>query len=110
MPDHGGTSRSAPLGRDAELRALRRLLDDAAAGHASAVVVGGEAGQGKTLLLEWATASAAELGFTVLGATGVEFESELAFSGLTAVLRPLLAQIDDLTDLQAQALRGALGL
>src|SRR5262245_55643098 len=110
MPDHGGTSRGAPLGRDAELRSLRRLLDDATAGHASVVVLGGEAGQGKTALVEWTTATAVELGFTVLGATGVEFESELAFSGLTAVLRPLLPHIDELTDLQAQALRGALGL
>jgi DNA-binding CsgD family transcriptional regulator len=110
MPDHGGTTRSAPLGREAELRALRRLLDDATAGHASVVVLGGEAGQGKTALVEWATASATERGFTVLGATGVEFESELAFSGLTAVLRPLLANIDELTDLQTQALSGALGL
>ncbi|HEY7071029.1 MAG TPA: BREX system ATP-binding domain-containing protein, partial [Acidimicrobiales bacterium] len=110
MPDHGGTSRSAPLGRDAELRSLRRLLDDVTAGHASVLVLGGEAGQGKTALVEWTTESAVEDGFTVLGATGVEFESELAFSGLTAVLRPLLPHMDELTDLQAQALRGALGL
>ena len=110
MPDHGGNSRSAPLGRDAELRVLRRLLDDAGAGHASALVLGGEAGQGKTSLVEWVTAAALERGFNVLAATGVEFESELAFSGLTALLRPLLDHIEELTDLQAQALQGALGL
>jgi predicted ATPase len=109
MPD-GGIARTAPLGREAEQRVLRRLLDDAAAGQASALVLGGEAGQGKTALVEWVTAAAHERDFSVLSATGVEFESELAFSGLTALLRPLLDHIGELTDLQSQALQGALGL
>lgn len=79
------------LGRDDELRTLARLLDDVATDRPSVVVVHGEAGQGKTVLLDWAARTARERGFTVLRATGIEFERGLAFSGLIAVLRPLLA-------------------
>ena len=110
MPDNGGSSVPVPLGRDPELGALARLLDGAVAGQASVLVVRGDAGQGKTALMEWMATAAADRHLTVLRATGVEFESELAFSGLTAVLRPLLDHVDDLTDAQARALRGALGL
>jgi hypothetical protein len=99
-----------PLGRQAELGVLTRVLDDIATDRASVVVVQGEAGQGKTALLDWAAGAARGRGFEVLRVTGIEFERGLAFSGLTAVLRPLLHRLDDLTDVQAQALRGALGL
>jgi DNA-binding CsgD family transcriptional regulator len=110
MPDHGGTPARAPVGRGPELAALARLLDNAAAGRASVLVLRGEAGQGKTALAEWMAGEAADRGMTVLRATGMEFESELAFAGLTAVLRPLLDRVDGLTDVQARSLRGALGL
>src|SRR5262245_35507251 len=110
MPDHGGTPARAPVGRGPELAALARLLDHATAGRASVLVLRGEAGQGKTALVEWMAGEAADRGMTVLRATGMEFESELAFAGLTAVLRPLLDRIDGLTDVQARSLRGALGL
>ena len=110
MPDHGGTPVRAPVGRGPELAALARLLDNAAAGRASVLVLRGEAGLGKTALVEWTAGEASDRGLTVLRATGMEFESELAFAGLTAVLRPLLDRIDGLTDVQARSLRGALGL
>src|SRR5919206_495060 len=38
------------LGREAELRELRRLLDDARTGHGAAILLGGEAGIGKSRL------------------------------------------------------------
>ncbi|HET8620136.1 MAG TPA: AAA family ATPase [Acidimicrobiales bacterium] len=98
------------MGRGSELAALTRLLEAATAGRASVLVVRGEAGQGKTALVDWTAAEAARRGLTVLRATGVEFESELAFSGLSAVLRPLIDRVEDLTDVQARSLRGALGL
>jgi DNA-binding CsgD family transcriptional regulator len=98
------------LGRGPELAALTRLLEAATAGRASVLVVRGEAGQGKTALVDWTAAEAARRGLTVLRASGVEFESELAFSGLSAALRPLIDRVEDLTDLQARSLRGALGL
>ena len=89
---------------------LGGLLDDVPGDSTAVLVVRGEAGQGKTALLDWMAAEARERGFEVLRATGVEFERGLPFSGLTAVLRPLLHRLDELTAAQAEALRGALGL
>ena len=99
-----------PVGRQDEIRVLAGLLDDVAGDRASIVVVRGEAGQGKTALLDWTADAARARGLAVLRATGIEFERGLTFSGLTAVLRPLLPRLDELTPVQAQALRGALGL
>jgi hypothetical protein len=100
-------------GRQAELGALVALLDRVTATDSddvAALVVRGEAGQGKTALLDWLADAARDRGVTVLRATGVEFERGLAFSGLTAALRPLLHRIDELPPTQGEALRGALGL
>ena len=110
MLDHGGSSRTTPLGRDPELRSLSSLLDDVIAARSSSVVLGGSAGQGKTVLVDWTVDEARRRGCEVVRATGVEFERGLAFSGLTAVLRPLLGGLVGLTDVQVQALQGALGL
>ena len=63
---------------------------------------------GKTSLLRHAIERAEAM--TVVRATGVESEAELEFSGLLELCRPLLEHFDDLPDLQASALRGALGL
>ena len=107
----GGREPSAALrGREAELDLIAGLLGDVRSDRAAVVVVRGDAGQGKTALLDEAAAEARSRGFEVLRATGVEFERGLAFSGLTAVLRPLLPHVDRLTTVQAGALRGALGL
>ncbi|NUP35630.1 MAG: AAA family ATPase, partial [Streptomyces sp.] len=60
-------------GRDGEAAALRGLLDGARAGRSGALVLRGEAGIGKTALLEQAVAEAA--GMTVVRGSGVEFEA-----------------------------------
>ena len=95
-------------GRDAELAALDDLLGQARSGTSGALVLRGDPGIGKTALL----AKAAELasGFQVISATGVEEESGLPFSGLHLLLRPALGRVAALPDVQAEALRGALGL
>src|SRR5262245_59040381 len=98
-----------PIGRDGELASLRALLDRVEAAASTVEVITGDAGVGKSALLEWTVAEARSRGFTVLRATGIEFEQVLAFSGLTAVLRPLMDGIDDLDPGHAKALRGALG-
>ena len=59
-------------GRRDECAALDRLLDRARAGRSGALVLEGEAGVGKTALLEYAIASASDL--RVLHAGGVESE------------------------------------
>jgi DNA-binding CsgD family transcriptional regulator len=99
-----------PIGRDDEVQALTRLLDTVAAAHSTVAVLAGDTGTGKSVLVGWAVHEARRRGFTVLQASGVEFEQGLAFSGLTAVVRPLLHRVDRLEPAHARSLRGALGL
>jgi AAA ATPase domain len=76
---------SAPGGlvlqdRRAECAVLDGLLDRARAGRSGTLVLEGEAGVGKTALLDYAIGSAS--GLRVLRAAGVESETELAFAAL----------------------------
>ncbi len=91
-------------GRAAELRDIRRLLADARAGRSSILVIQGEAGSGKTALLEHVANGARD--FRVLRCTGAESEAELPFAGLH--LR-LLDCLDALPVPRATALRAAIG-
>ena len=86
----------------------RPLLAGMRSGRAGALVLRGEAGIGKTALLEAAADKAA--GARVLRVAGVESEAELPFAALHALLRPALDQIGALPGRQAAALRGAFGL
>ena len=74
------------------------------------LVVVGEAGMGKTVLLTDAADRARSAGMRVLSVTGRESESKLAFAGLHQLLRPVLSRAAALPGRQAQALLGALGL
>ncbi|MER6350234.1 BREX system ATP-binding domain-containing protein [Streptomyces sp. NPDC001532] len=102
------------VGRHRETAVLLRALDEASApdgtGSGSAALLRGEAGIGKTALLDWTDRRARERGFTVLRAVGSEAEAELAFGALHQVLRPLMARSDALPARQRQALEAALGL
>ena len=96
------------LGRDRECAAIDALLADGRAGAAGALVVRGEAGIGKSALLDYAKRSAPPM--KILAASGVQAESDLAFAGLHQLLRPILGYLGELPGTQAQALSGALGL
>ena len=96
------------IGRETETAGLGQLLEAARSGTSGALVLRGEAGIGKTALLEHAAATAT--GFQVLRATGIEYEAELPYAALHQLLRPLEDRIDGLAEPQARALRGALGL
>lgn len=96
-------------GRAEEIQHITGLLEAAARGLSSASVVVGEAGAGKSALLE-SMADAVPDGTLVLRARGVESESDLPFAGLHQLLRPILGTVDLLPPPQAAALRGALGL
>src|SRR5580693_2712214 len=99
----------AIIGRDAALARLRALVDPLP--QASQVlVVTGEAGMGKTVLLADAAGRARLEGMRVLWVTGRESESKLAFAGLHQLLRPVLSSAAGLPARQAQALLSALGL
>src|SRR5215470_11093735 len=96
------------VGRAAETAAIDELLDAARDGRSSVVVVRGEAGVGKSSLLEHAVERAD--GFAVLRGVGVESESELAYAALHQILRPAFDRIDLLPEPQAAALRAAFAL
>ena len=105
-----GLSRAstALVGRERECAEIEGLLENAVAGESGTLVVRGEAGIGKTALLEYAAGRAGEM--LVLRATGVEAESDLAFAGLYGLVRPILRFLPQLPERQSEALQGALGL
>ncbi|MGY1550276.1 ATP-binding protein [Microbacterium sp. A588] len=97
------------LGRRAEREAVEGLLSDARAGRSGVLVVRGEAGIGKTALLEFGRDTAASLGFRVESPIGVEVESQFAFAGLHQLCGPLLDRVDALPEPQRAALGVAFG-
>jgi DNA-binding CsgD family transcriptional regulator len=111
---NGMTSAGQPgplglVGRDAELAQLKALVDPAS-GESHVLVLLGEAGMGKTVLLADVADTAGRAGMRVLSVTGRESEQDLAFAGLHQLLRPVAARISGLPERQASALLGALGL
>src|SRR3984957_4528896 len=96
------------LGRDVERRAVGRLLADARVGHSGVLALVGEAGIGKTALLD----DAAELaeGMQILRARGIESEAAVPFAGLLELVRPALRALERVPAPQAAALQGALAL
>ncbi|TDC17193.1 AAA family ATPase [Actinomadura bangladeshensis] len=95
-------------GRKPEQDAIADLLARARAGTSSSLVLLGEAGIGKTALLEHAAAAAGDM--RLLRGTGIESEAELPFSGLQLLLRPALGSLDALPEPQRAALAAAFGL
>jgi DNA-binding CsgD family transcriptional regulator len=95
-------------GRRTECAALDRLLEAARGGHSGVLVIRGEAGVGKSALLEYALSAGSE--FRVTQAAGVESEMELPFAGLHQLCAPLLAGLDRLPPPQRDALGTAFGL
>jgi DNA-binding CsgD family transcriptional regulator len=95
-------------GRDAERSIIGALLEGARESRSGVLVIRGEAGIGKSALLEDAREKASYM--RVLGCAGVEAESALPFAALHQLLRPVLRHLENVPRLQADALRGALGL
>lgn len=108
-------------GRATETAAIGDLLSSAASGAGGALVLRGEAGVGKSALLDLAAATAGRpdptgtgtgtgTGMRVLRASGVEPEADLAFAALHQLLRPVTGLLDALPAPQRDAVAGALGL
>ena len=89
---------------------IDRLLGDAARGQSGSLVVRAEAGMGKTALLDYAAAAGRAAKMMVLGVTGVEWESDLAFAGLHGLLWPIVDELDGVPEPQREPLAAALGL
>jgi hypothetical protein len=96
------------LDRDVEKQALDRLLATVREGLSASIVLRGEAGIGKSALLEYVTASAGDVQVTHVVA--VESEMELGFAGLHQVLVPFLSGLERLPAPQREALGSAFGL
>jgi DNA-binding CsgD family transcriptional regulator len=94
-------------GRSAEQARIERLVEAARDGAGGAVVLRGGPGIGKTALLDWAAGLPA---VRVLRGSGVEFEAQLPFAGLSQLLRPILDRLGRLPGPQRAALEVAFGL
>jgi AAA ATPase domain len=95
-------------GREAECAALDVLLDAARSGESRTVVLRGEAGVGKTALLDYAIGSAQD--FRVLRSVGVESEMELVFVSLHQLCAPVMDRRGSLPGPQREALEVVFGL
>jgi DNA-binding CsgD family transcriptional regulator len=96
------------LGRTSEREVIERLLANVRGGQSAVLVVRGEAGIGKTALLQHAAGQASEL--RVERVTGMEAEMELAYAGIHQLCAPMLSRLDALPQPQQDSLRVALGL
>ncbi len=96
------------LGRERESAFLNELLHKVREGHSTAIVLYGEAGVGKTALLNDAFGSAP--GLRMVRAAGIESEMELPFAGLQQLCVSMLDHLERLPLPQSDALRTAFGL
>ena len=96
------------MGRLLERAALDRLLENVRAGNSEVLVIRGEAGVGKSALLQYAVRRAS--GFRVSQITGIEAEMELPFAGFTQLCMPMLGRLGTLPAPQRDALQVSLGL
>jgi AAA ATPase domain len=103
-----GADPSGVVGRAAELESLGELLGGARKRRSGVLVVRGEAGIGKSVLLDFAAARAE--GFNVMRVSGVESEVELPYAALQQLCRPFIDRVPALPAPQRAALLTAFGL
>jgi DNA-binding CsgD family transcriptional regulator len=105
----GGPGQVASLrGRTSECALLDGVLQGIRQGQSRSLILRGEAGIGKTALLQYVIDSAS--GMTVVRAVGVESEMELAYASVHQLCAPLLGRLDRLPGPQRQALEVVFGL
>src|ERR671931_1707545 len=104
----GPGRRTSLRGRADECMVLDDLVEAVRRGESQSLVLRGEAGIGKTALLDYLVESASDL--TVVRAAGVESEMELAFASLHQLCAPMLDRLPKLPVPQRQALETVFGL
>ncbi len=97
------------VGRESEIEQLDWLIGRVRAGSGT-LMINGEAGIGKSALLERARDRATELGARALVAVGVESEAELAFAGMHQLLQPIIGTVELLPSPQRLAIEAAFGI
>jgi DNA-binding CsgD family transcriptional regulator len=96
------------ISRDAERTVLERLVAAVRAGESQALVVTGEAGVGKTALLDYLAGNAS--GCQIARAAGVQCEMELAFAAVHQLCAPMLDRLQRLPAPLRDAVRTAFGM
>ncbi|MFF5563988.1 ATP-binding protein [Streptomyces sp. NPDC012623] len=96
------------VGRQAEIRRIDELAEAARAGRGGALVLRGEAGIGKSALLDHTRRTAS--GFRTVGADGSQYERELPFAALHRLCVPMLPHLAELPAPHSEALRTVFGL
>jgi AAA ATPase domain len=96
------------LGRHSECAALDQLVASVRAGQSRALMLRGDAGVGKSALLEYLALHSSGCGMA--RAAGVESEMELAYAGLQQLCAPFLDRVERLPGPQRDALGTAFGL
>ncbi|GAB2853132.1 LuxR family transcriptional regulator [Actinocorallia aurea] len=97
------------IGRERELAALRRAIDRAP-GELPNVVLHGDPGVGKSVLLQAGVGYARERGVRVVGGNGFESEAKLAFAGLHQLFAPVMEYLDKVEPFHRDTLRRVLGM
>jgi len=106
---NSGAGADRLYGRHDEINLVREFVARAAADGA-ALLLYGEAGVGKTVLLDVAESAATQARTLVLRTVGVEVETDLTYAGLHRLLSPLLPLLPRLSPQQRRTLETALGL
>jgi DNA-binding CsgD family transcriptional regulator len=101
-------SKSALRGRRNECVVLDRVLGDTRSGQSRAIVLSGEAGIGKSTLLDYVEEHASNC--RVARTAGVESEMDLAYAGLHQLCVSMLDKVDRLPEPQRVALGTVFGL
>ncbi len=96
------------LGRDDELAVVRELLEGARRGRSGTLVITGEAGIGKTTLLEYARTMSGDA--LVLSTAGVEGESDVPYVHLADIFRSVHGTLAEIPDRQAASLASVLAI
>jgi DNA-binding CsgD family transcriptional regulator len=96
------------VGRTPEQAEIGRLVERARNGLSGVLVIRGEAGIGKTRLLDAVASSATDV--DVIRLVGIESEMRLGFAALHQILTPFLDGLDSLPAPQARALKAAFGI
>ena len=101
----------ALFGRETEITSITAFLGRAPHSGVGALILSGDAGVGKSALLDEAAGAAAASGYAVIRTAGAEAESGMGFAALTAVVHHI--GTDTIAAVEprfAQALEVALGV
>ncbi|MET7695926.1 AAA family ATPase [Streptomyces sp. NPDC005483] len=96
------------IGRDEDLEFVRSHFGGSV--HGAALLLSGEAGIGKTAILDAVAAQATLSGARVLRVSGVQFESDISYAGLNQLLVPLFESFGLLDPGHRDALKVAVGI